>query len=96
MVTTGTAVAGATVITGTATMNGEKTAGGGTIMAVTVAGTTAKPMNAATAKAGATGTIVVADRVMDAATDTVVTITKYTSLNTKRSQLAPFFISDNL
>jgi len=65
-------------------------------MAVTVAGTTAKPMNAATAKAGATGTIVVADRVMDAATDTVVTITKYTSLNTKRSQLAPFFISDNL
>jgi hypothetical protein len=53
MVTTGTAAAGATVITGTAIMNGVKTGGGGTTTATIAAGIIARLTNAAIAKAGA-------------------------------------------
>jgi hypothetical protein len=72
---TGTAAAGATMITGVVTMSGAMRAGIATITAGTADGINVTPMNAVTAKAGKTVTIV-AEAGVTAMTDvdTVITI----------------------
>jgi len=86
-VTTGTAVAGVTAATGIAIMNGAATTGVDMIMAIIVAGISAKLMSAATVKAGETG-MIIAEVVVAA----MVMVTDITT-NTKKEPTGSFFIT---